>query len=109
MFANPAYSPPSPAAETLALPRPGPLSRKSSMASIKATIVAKALPLLRNPLEALQQRRSSSVNPPAPLLEAEVRSLPRGEDRWRPLCSALSCRCILIKRSYLPGLAHPPL
>ena len=86
MFANPAYSPPSPAAETLALPRPGPLARKSSMATIKATIVAKALPLLRNPLEAIQQRRSNSVNPPAPSQEAEVGRLPKAERTSGGLC-----------------------
>ena len=72
MFANPAYSPPTPAAETLKLQRPAPLVRKSSIGAIKAAIVAKALPLLRNPLEAIQQRRSNSVNPPAPSQEAEV-------------------------------------
>ncbi len=76
VFANPAYSPPSPAAETLELPRPAPLVRKTSIAALKATFVAKALPVLRNPLEALQQRRSNSVKLPVPPQEAEVSTDP---------------------------------
>ncbi len=72
VFANPAYSPPSPAAETLELPRPAPLVRKTSIAALKATFVAKALPILKNPLEAFQQRRSNSVKLPVPSQEVEV-------------------------------------
>ena len=76
VFANPAYSPPSPASETLELSRPALLVRKTSIAALKATIVAKALAVLRNPLEAFQQRRSNSVKLPTPSQEAEVSTVP---------------------------------
>ena len=72
VFANPAYSPPSPAAEMPELPQPARLVRKTSMAALRATIVARALPVLKSPLEAFQQRRSKSVNLPVPSQETEV-------------------------------------
>ena len=72
VFANPAYSPPSPAAEILELPQPARLVRKTSIAALRATIAARALPVLKSPLEAFQQRRSKSVNLSVPLQETEV-------------------------------------
>lgn len=72
VFANPAYSPPSPAAETLELPRQAPLARKTSMAALRAAVMARALPVLKSPLEAFQQRRSKSVDVPIPSQETEV-------------------------------------
>ena len=94
VFANPAYSPPSPAAETPELSRPAPLVRKTSIAALKATFVAKALPVLKNPLEAFQQRRSNSVKLPVPSQEAEVST--------EPVCMHMHA-CVILLDQYAAG------
>ena len=79
-----AYPPALASEQTLELPgavQRAPILRRSSLTAIKTAVVARALPVLRAPLEAFQRRSNSLLGPT--LSQEVVVDVSKGFDRGR--------------------------
>ena len=82
-----AYAPDSASKQTLELSgavQRAPIVRRSSLTAIKTAIAARALPLLKAPLEAFQRRSNSLLGPT--LSQEVVVDVSKGFDRGALIC-----------------------
>ena len=81
----PAYAPALVSKQTPELPgtvQRAPITRKASLTAIKAAVAARALPVLKAPLEAFQRRSSSMLGPT--LSQEIVVEVSKGFDQGGP-------------------------